>query len=150
MNKVRINSQSKKNVTGVADVEVTGLELFKGNVLTFSTDGNEVYVSAKRQFDQTRSGRLSIRFPASIDSIEHVYNEKSGIYISYNLTEEFPEWTEITPYPGVYGSGTVDLKFNKDRGTFSANFNLNVQNDSSEPELKAVGSFRNVEGLEHQ
>ncbi|MBH3407320.1 hypothetical protein I5P86_19890 [Pseudomonas glycinae] len=142
-------SNQQKNVSGTANVLIDGLVPFNGVVDIFVTDDEEVYVSARQQFDDKRSGSLAFSFKADITDGMHDYEADLGMYISYALFEEVAGGTKITPFPAVYGSGTVNVTFDFDKGTLEVVFNLEVQNSPTEPRLKAIGAFRDVSGLEH-
>ncbi|KIF59611.1 MULTISPECIES: hypothetical protein [Pseudomonas] len=142
-------SNQQKNVSGTGNVLIDSLAPFNGVVDTFITDGEEVYVSARQQFDAKRSGSLTFRFKADITNGKHDYEADSGLSISYALLEKVEGGTKITPFPAVYGSGTVAVTFDYDKGALAVGFNLEVQNSPTEPRLKAIGAFRDVSGLEH-
>ncbi|PNG43297.1 hypothetical protein DMX02_09605 [Pseudomonas jessenii] len=142
-------SNKQKNVSGTANVLIDSLAPFNGVVETFATNGEEVYVNARQQFDATRSGSLTFRFKADITNGKHDYEADSGLSIFYSLVEKSDDWTKITPYPAVYGSGAVTVSFDYAKGTLAVGFDLEVQNHSTEPKLKAIGAFRDVSGLEH-
>jgi len=142
-------SNQQENVSGTANVLIDSLAPFNGVVDNFVTDGEEVYVSAHQQFDAKRSGSLAFRFKADITNDVHDYKADSGMYISYTLLEKVEGGTKITPFPAVYGIGTVKVTFDHGKGTLKVEFNLEVQNSPTEPRLKAIGAFRDVSGLEH-
>lgn len=142
-------SNQQKNVSGTGNALIDSLAPFNGVVLNFITDGKEVYVSARQQFDAKRSGALSFSFKADITNGMHDYEADSEMYISYVLSEEVEGGTKITPFWAVYGSGTVNVTFDHGKGTLEVGFNLEVQNSPTEPRLKAIGAFKNVSGLEH-
>ena len=49
-------SNQQKNVSGTGNVLIDSLAPFNGVVDTFITDGEEVYVSARQQFDANDQG----------------------------------------------------------------------------------------------
>jgi hypothetical protein len=142
-------SNKQKNVSGTANVLIDSLAPFNGVVETFATNGEEVYVNARQQFDATRSGSLTVRFKADITNGKHDYEADSGLLVFYNLVEKSAGWTKITPYFAVDGSGAVTVSFDYAKGTLALGFDLEVQNNPTEPQLKAIGAFRDVSGLEH-
>jgi hypothetical protein len=141
-------SNQQENVSGTANALIDNLVPFNGEVDIFVTDNEEVYVSARQQFDDKRSGSLAFSFKADIPDGRHDYEADSGMYISYALFEEVAGGTKITPFPAVYGSGNVNMTFDRSKGTLEVGFNLEVQNSPTEPRLKAIGAFKNVSGLE--
>ncbi|MFJ2480307.1 hypothetical protein ACIOWE_08530 [Pseudomonas sp. NPDC087598] len=144
-----LGAKSKKAVKGEANVFITGLSRFDGNVEIFVTDENEVTVLARQKFDEQRSALLQIDFKYDIASAEHKYEVGGKVSsILYMLVDE--AGTKFTPYPAVFGSGSVNVTFDSTIGTFSADFRLKVQNSPTEPELDASGAFENVSGLVHQ
>ncbi|QAX83456.1 hypothetical protein C2E19_06195 [Pseudomonas sp. DTU12.3] len=148
-NEFFLSSKQQKDVSGTANVLIDSLAPFNGVVETFVTNGEEVYVIARQQFDATRSGSLMFNFKTDITNGKHDYETGSGLYIFYNLIEKTDDWEKLTPYPAVYGSGTVTVSFDYAKGTLAVEFDLEVQNNSTEPKLKAIGAFRDVSGLEH-
>jgi hypothetical protein len=139
-------SKQQKAVSGTANVLVDSLAPFNGVVENFITDGIRVQVNASQQFDTKRSGKLQFSCDANIRNGVHEYNKDSGLSIMYLLIESSGGWTKIRVYSGVYGSGAVEVAFDKDKGTLAVGFNLEFSNS---PSLKAIGAFRDVSGLEH-
>lgn len=143
----------QKNVEGTAALLVQSLLPFDGKVITFVIDCSEgdegkpkeVTVFAKQDFDKKRFGLLQFTFCSDIANGKHEYKEggkiRSILYMVF-------DGSGSTPYPAVYGSGSVNVTFDLKGGTFSADFRLKVQNNPTEPELEASGAVKNVSGLE--
>lgn len=148
-NEFFLTSKKQMAVKGTASVLIDSLAPFTGEVDTFATDGEYVVVIAKQQFDAKRSASLHCEFKADITNGKHNYEEGSGLRISYMLFEEVELGTKFTPYPAVYGSGTLDVTFDLVKGTLALGFDLDVQNNPTEPRLNAKGAFRDVSDLDH-
>lgn len=146
-NEIFLSSKQQKDVSGTANVLIDGLAPFNGVIETFSTKDKKVFVSANQQFDAIRSGALTFRFMANITNGKHDYEAGSGLSVTYSLRENFGGLIKITPYPAVYGSGAVNVTFDSAKGTLAVGFELEVQNNPTEPKLKAIGAFRDVSGL---
>ncbi|RON65220.1 hypothetical protein [Pseudomonas fluorescens] len=142
-------SEQQKAVSGTANVLIDSLGPFDGVVATFKTDGEVVRVTAKQQFDSKRSAVLIFEFGANINNGQHEYTKESGLYLTYMLVEDVGWGTQYIFYSAVYGSGTVKVTFDSHQGTLAVGFDLDVQNDETEPRLNAIGAFRDVSGLEH-
>ncbi|RBL71762.1 hypothetical protein C3E98_009170 [Pseudomonas sp. MWU13-2625] len=149
INEFFLPSEEQEGVEGTADVLVYSLFPFNGKVETFITNDEFVVVIAKQDFDTKRSAGLQCRFKADIRNGEHPYNEKLEMSIIYILSEKVPGGTRSRLYPAVYNSGTVDVNFDLVKGTLALGFKLDVQNNPTEPRLKAHGSFKKVSGLKH-